>query len=128
MKVSDLLTEEEMLKLIDYFRDPCDKALVAVLCDTGARRGEIGALNRGDIKVEHGVWSVSVNGKTGVRNIPLIFSQVYLQEWMDKHPYKQPDAPLWITRCNRLINLPIEKQRLSKNAIWYIVKKAEKEL
>jgi site-specific recombinase XerD len=126
LKLSDLLTEEELLKLIDYFRDPCQKALVAVICDTGARRGEIGDLNYKDVKVENGLWSISVSGKTGARNIPLIFSQIYLQEWMEKHPYKKPNAPLWISKCNRLINLPIEKQRLSKNAIWYVVKKGEK--
>jgi hypothetical protein len=69
--------------------------LVAVLCDSLCRCGEIADLKRKDVKCEHGQWSISVVGKTGIRTVPLVFSQKYLEDWFNNyHRYKVPEAPL----------------------------------
>ena len=127
---SEMLTEEELLQLIESYRDPCERALIATLADSSCRRGEIAGLKRSDVKVEHDKWTISVNGKTGKRDVPLMFAQKYLEEWFNNwHPYKDnPDAPLWISRSPRLQNKPIEEQALSLNAIWRIVKNGGKKL
>ena len=127
---SEMLTEEELLKLIESYRDPCERALIATLADSSCRRGEIAGLKRKDVKVDHDKWTISVNGKTGKRDVPLMFAQKYLEEWFNNwHPYKDnPEAPLWISRSPRLQNKPIQEQALSVNAIWRIVKNGGKKL
>ncbi len=100
--------------------------MIAVLYDSSCRLGEIAGLKRKDVECINGQWTICVDGKTGVRNVPLMSSPLYLEEWYDKyHPYKNPNAPLWISRSPRLRNRPIEQQALSHNAIWKIVKNGE---
>lgn len=126
-KATELISEEEVQKLIEYYREPGEKALIAVLYDSACRIGEIATLKRRDVKCENGQWIISVDGKTGVRDIPLMFSQTYLQPWFDKyHPQKTKDAPLWISRSSQLKNKT--DKTLSRNAIWRIVKSGEKVL
>lgn len=83
---SEMLTEDELLKLIESYRDPCERALIATLADSSCRRGEIAGLKRKDVKVEHDKWTISVNGKTGKRDVPLMFAQKYLEEWFNNWP------------------------------------------
>lgn len=126
-KATELIAEEEIQELIESYREPGEKALIAVLYDSACRIGEIASLKRRDVKVENGQWIICVSGKTGVRNIPLMFSQAYLQPWFDKyHPHKTKDAPLWVSRSPRLKNQ--DDSALSRNAIWRIVKNGEKVL
>jgi integrase len=124
MKATELITEDEIQTLIESCREPGEKALISVLYDSACRIGEIASLRRRDVKVENGQWLIAVDGKTGVRNIPLMFSQQYLQVWMDKyHPRKVPDAPLWTSRSSRFKYTG--EKALSRNAIWRIVKNSE---
>ena len=60
-----MLTEQDILEIINCAIKLSDKAMVALLWDTGARIGEIGTLKIRHIKFdEHGAI-VSVKGKTG---------------------------------------------------------------
>jgi integrase/recombinase XerD len=93
----ELLTEEEVKRMIEVANHPRDKAIIAVLYDTGTRIGEMGSL-----KIKHIVFDqygaiLTVNGKTGMRRVRIIFSVPYLAAWLDIHPQKNnPDAYLWI--------------------------------
>ena len=93
----ELLTEEEIKRMIEVAEHPRDKAIIAVLYDTGARIGEMGS-----IKIKHVVFDtygavLMVNGKTGMRRVRVIFSVPYLASWLDIHPQKDtPNADLWI--------------------------------
>ena len=94
---NDILTKEEVLKLIDYADNPRDKCLIAMLYDTGARPGEIINLRIKDVKLNNSHGEIYVNGKTGMRRIPLVFSIPYLTKWLNSHPEKSnPEAKLFV--------------------------------
>ncbi|AKB26327.1 Integrase [Methanosarcina sp. MTP4] len=93
----ELLSEAEIKQMIEAAEHPRDKAIIAVLYDTGARIGEMGSL-----KLKHVVFDqygaiLIVSGKTGMRRVRIIFSVPYLAAWLDIHSHKDnPDAHLWI--------------------------------
>ncbi len=93
-----MLTESEVLSLIENAENFRDKAIVALLWDIGARIGEIGTLNLKHIKFdEHGAI-VNVKGKTGYRRVRAVWSVEYLKAWLEVHPQKYNlEARLWVT-------------------------------
>jgi integrase/recombinase XerD len=96
MLPEDLLTEEEVIALVAAAERPRDKALVAMIYDSGGRIGELLTLQRRNVTFdEHGAVIV-VDGKTGQRRERLILSVPFLAEWMEAHPQKLPEAPLWV--------------------------------
>ena len=66
-KVMASLELQEMISLVKLTRNLRDEALLTVLVDTGARVSEVLGLRRQDIKED----SITVNGKTGEREIPI---------------------------------------------------------
>jgi len=94
----DILTEDDINKLIEAAEHPRDKALVAVLYESGARVGELGSLHVGNVKVDHyGVVIRLLDGKTGPRLVRVIFSTPHIMTWLQSHPFKDdPEAPLWV--------------------------------
>ena len=128
LKRSDLLTEDEIKKIISHYDIPSERAYVAVLYDSGCRPSELINLRRKHVSNINGVWILSVDGKTGIRNIGLNFSAQFFEPWYNQfHPYKDnSDAPLWIARANRLKNQPLAKQSYTIWTSWRILKRAEK--
>lgn len=94
----DLLTEEEIKRMIEVASNPRDRALIAVLWESGSRVGELLSMQMKHISFEQELTRITINGKTGPRRIPLLDSTPYLAEWMENHPLKSdPSAPLWIS-------------------------------
>jgi len=94
----EMLTEEEILKMINCAKKKSDKAIIALLWDIGARVGEIGNLRVKHIKFDEYGATVNLKGKTGYRRVRAVFSVEYLQAWLLEHPdMNNPDAPLWTT-------------------------------
>lgn len=93
----DLLTPEDIQALLDICRNPRDKALIAMLWETGCRIAELGNLQLKHVtKTPHG-YSLDVTGKTGGRNPMVVSSAPYLTVWLNNHPFKtDPEAPLWV--------------------------------
>jgi len=92
----ELLTEEEMLKIIQNCETIRDKTLVATLCESGARVGEIAMMKIKHVSFEEYGARLTLGGKTGMRKILVISSMPYLQEWINAHPHNtNPDAYLW---------------------------------
>lgn len=91
-----LITEDEVKLLIHNAEHPRDKALIAVLYESGCRISEILTLRIKNITIDkHGIV-LSVFGKTGSRKVRIIASTQYLVTWLDNHPMKNdPDSPLW---------------------------------
>lgn len=127
-KASEMITEEEFQKLLEFYREPGEKALIALLFDSSCRRGEIAGAKIKDLYEIGGQFYISVEGKTGIRSVPLTFSVIYLLDWINiYHPFKdKKDAPLFIARSNRLKFKPYQQRGISADAIWRIVKKGEK--
>jgi len=97
INASDLLTEEEVDKLIEVAEHPRDKAFISMLYELGARIGEIGSLRIKDIKADCGGYLINLEGKTGQRNPIIIRSAGALTVWLNQHPLRhKPEAPLWV--------------------------------
>jgi integrase len=92
----ELLTENEIMLMINAATHPRDKAIIALFWDAGGRTGELGNLKKKNIVFDiYGAVAI-VDGKTGMRRIRLVFSVPYIAAWLDIHPERNnPDAWLW---------------------------------
>ncbi|RLG58503.1 hypothetical protein DRN86_05535 [Candidatus Geothermarchaeota archaeon] len=95
---SDLITREDLKKLIAVADDPRDKAIIAVLYESACRASEFLSLKVKDVVFDEYGAVLIVKGKTGMRRVRLIESARLLKEWINKHPARNnPNAPLWIS-------------------------------
>ena len=93
----DIWSEEEINKLIEATREPFWKAFISVGYESGARLGELLNMRIKDVKFTDFGARIRLDGKTGVREIPIIKSVPYLATFLKLHPYKNdPEAWLWI--------------------------------
>jgi len=93
----ELLTEEEVKKLITAANKPRDKALIACLYESGCRICEILTIKMKHVTFDNYGVVLNVNGKTGSRRVRLVFSISYLQDWLNKHPANDdPNSFVWI--------------------------------
>ena len=129
---ADVLSPEEIEKLINAHANVNYKAIIETFIVTGARCNEIRNLNIGDVKEEDGiVWFNFRVSKTKMRKVPVYpyadnptaRYPKYLIVWRDKfHPLKDdPLAPMFISLTNRRYH-----QRMTNDGIASIVKKARK--
>jgi len=96
VQASEILTEEEVQQLIDAAINTRDKCFVAMLYELGARISEIGNLKYKDITKDAYGYVVDLSGKTGHRTPLLITSSPYITQWLNEHPTKKADDPLWM--------------------------------
>lgn len=114
----ELLTEEDIKKMVDAADNPRDKAIIFCLYETGARIGELAAA-----KIKHCVFDkygaqLIVDGKTGMRRVRLVSSVPLLSSWISFHSNRDnPDAPLWIG-----IGKKNKTEAVSYNAISMMLK------
>ncbi|MFH1840092.1 MAG: site-specific integrase [Nanoarchaeota archaeon] len=98
IQASDILTEDEVKKLIDVADHPRDKAFISLLYELGARVGEIGLLRIKDVTKDKYSFIIDLRGKTGHRTPRVVISDPYLTNWLNNHPLKDDlNAPLWVT-------------------------------
>lgn len=103
-----LLTEEDVMNLVDTATHPRDKALIFILYESGFRIGELLNMKVGDIEFENNGARITVSGKTGHRRVLLTQCVPLLSTWLDQHPEKNnPDAPVWICWGKRNYNNPM---------------------
>jgi len=92
----ELLTEEEIINIIQNCTCLRDKTLVATLSESGCRISEIGNMRIKNISFEEYGARLTVTGKTGMRKILVINSAPYLQQLINEHPENNnPEAYLW---------------------------------
>lgn len=125
----ELLTEEEVKKLVQYCQHSRDRALISILWESGCRVGELLSLQMKHVSFEETLTRITVQGKTGMRRIPLIDSTPFLAEWMENHPQKgNPEAPLWVgigtVGRNRMLEYAALRKMLKVIAVNAGVKKA----
>lgn len=120
----ELLTQTEIINMIEAADHPRDKAIVASWYDSGGRIGEIGTMLIKHVAFDQYGATATMQGKTGMRKIRLVLSVPYLATWLSAHPYKNdPEAPVWITIGKRSRNQPLQYdaqrvlvQRIAKKA------------
>lgn len=92
---SDILTESEIKLLIQNASTVRDKAIIALLFDAGIRVGELLNMRIRDINLNQEPALISVDGKTGQRTIPIIFSVPYIADYLNSMHDAKPDNYLW---------------------------------
>jgi len=97
VQASDLLTEQEVRKMIDAAQHPRDKAFISMLYELGARIGEIGGLRIKDVTKDEYGYIIDLSGKTGHRTPRIVVSDADITSWLNVHPTRNiPESPLWI--------------------------------
>jgi len=117
----DLLSKDDISKLIDNALNPRDKALISLLYESGARLGEMLSLRLKHIEPhEKGTYIHFPEGKTGARKILVVFSGMYLNNWLITHPERNNrEAYVW---CQ----LQPPHKQLSFGSFRTVLKKAAK--
>ena len=104
----EILTPEEVVRLVETANNLRDKALVLTLYDSGCRIGEILTLQMKHAQFDSYGAVLIVDGKTGQRRVRLIMSAPKLGQWVENHPMRNdPEAPLWVTIGTRNRNAPL---------------------
>ncbi len=111
----ELLTEDDVKKLISAAEHPRDKAFVSILWESGTRIGETGNLCMKNISFDDMGVCLTVRGKTGSRKIRLITSTPHLVTWVSNHPFRDnPEAPLWINIGTREHNKAMQYSNMKE--------------
>lgn len=97
IKRGDLLTPADMEVLLQVTIEERDRALFALLWESGARVSELGNMQIKSITRTGNGYTLDISGKTGSRTPLIISSAPYLALWLAHHPLAtQSDAPLWV--------------------------------
>lgn len=114
----DLLTEEDIKKIIKVANNPRDKALVATLYEGGFRIGELASMQLKNVTFDtHGVI-LHVQGKTGSRMTRIVTATPYLSTWLQNHPdADDPNAPVWVNTGSKN-----HGQMMEYRAIWALLR------
>lgn len=88
----DILKEDDIVKMLDVCQNLRDRALIAALYDTGARVGELLEVRLKDISLKTNPARITLasisGGKTGTRNIPIVWCVPYLQDYIKERERK----------------------------------------
>lgn len=93
----ELLTEEEVKRMISVAWTPRDRAIISLLWESGCRVGELLTMRIKNVSFEENLTRIAIHGKTGARRVPLLDSTPYLAEWLENHSLKEDsNAFLWV--------------------------------
>ena len=93
----DIWTPDEVNKVASLAGNVRDRAFILGLFGSGCRIGEFLPLRRKDVTFDAYSCQILVDGKTGPRRVRLTpAASVALAAWLEVHPNKVPDAPIWI--------------------------------
>jgi site-specific recombinase XerD len=98
IRPEDLLTEDEIKKMIDASSNFRNKAIISTLYESGCRISEFLNIKLKDMRFDEFGVKIKVDGKTGERDIRIVNSTPYIKEWMKNHPTKNDlESYLWLT-------------------------------
>jgi len=101
---SDMLTEDDIAKLINAATNLREKAFISTLYESGFRISELMNLRIKDMKFDEIGAQLYITGKTGFRRIRVVSSVPYLQEWLNNHPGKEDhNCLVWIKSNGELV-------------------------
>jgi site-specific recombinase XerD len=114
----ELLTADDVRKIIEAADYTRDKTLISMLYETGCRIGELASLCMKNISFDKYGALLIVDGKTGMRRVRIVNSVPYLSAWLAEHKFREkPDAPLW---TNMNVN---SCEMIKYKAISHVIKK-----
>ncbi|UCD13162.1 MAG: tyrosine-type recombinase/integrase, partial [Thermoplasmatales archaeon] len=110
----DLLTEEQVKRIIEATTDTQHKSIIAVLWETGCRPGELCNCNISDFVEIGNKCKIILDGKTGIRERTLLISAKYMKRWIEVHPFRnQSNKPLFISMSHQRFHRRITDWTLS---------------
>ena len=109
--VADILTEEEIKKMVQACESTRDRAILMMLYDGGFRIGELGKLTWGQILFDTYGAVINVDEKTGKpRYVRLLAATPYLAKWKDDYPFEPVG--------NNLVFVSHRKKAIEYNMIY----------
>jgi len=94
---NQLLSEEEVIRMINTAKNIRDKAFIAFLYESGCRISEVAGMRLKDVVFKENYATAMVKGKTGSRKVIIVAATPYLVNWIENHPLRDnPDAPMWV--------------------------------
>lgn len=98
---ADILTEDEIKRMVTACQSSRDRAILMMLYDGGFRIGELGTLTWGQVKFDDYGCVVNTDEKTGKpRYVRLLASASYLAAWKQDYPFS-PDKEALVFISNR---------------------------
>ncbi len=98
---SDLLTADEVNRLLSVANHPMLFAYIALSDEVGPRAGEILGMTIRSLTFDGTDVICRLGGKTGERIIYLVKSVSAISHWLSIHPLRDdPHAPLWLNLSN----------------------------
>ncbi len=91
----DILTDEDVQRLLKAALNFRDRALISILYDTGCRAGELLAMRMKDVEFSDGMAHVRLRGKTGERRVLITDSEPDLRQYLNLLGDREPSGPLW---------------------------------
>lgn len=87
----DLLTDSEVEKLLGVCKNARDRALIAILLDSGLRVGAVGSLMIENVELNTNSGIIRPNkdsksNKTFAKAVPITWSCGYIGQWLSVHP------------------------------------------
>ncbi len=113
----ELLTKEDIKAMVTAADNPRDKAIISLLYESGCRLGEIAALKQKQLTFDQYGAVLIADGKTGQRRIRLINATADLIVWMNCHPRRGAEKPLFVNERK-------PDKGLEGMGIYYVVKDA----
>ncbi|WP_309399978.1 tyrosine-type recombinase/integrase [Cerasicoccus maritimus] len=114
LRAEDMMTWEEGVQLAEASGDIQMAAIILTQLDCGFRPSEFHELNYSCVKIENALAIIDVrDGKTGARSVVAHRCVPALMKWLDAHPSKRPEDPLWVAlgSMRKLPGQPMRVQR-----------------
>ena len=122
-----LLTEQEMNLMVRKANTKRNKAILALLTETGCRTGELLNLRRSDIEFENNYARVYLHGKANPRRILLVKSVNYLKKYIDEQEpetffWKRNNEPMNYSCLRYIIKSTAKRCNINKNVSVRLIK------
>lgn len=94
----DLITREDLKILIESSTSDRDRCIIALLYESGVRIEELLNLKIKDVDFQSDPVKIFVDArKTKTkRKIPIVESVPYITRWLNSHPDRKPESPLFV--------------------------------
>ncbi|MEM1562620.1 MAG: site-specific integrase [Candidatus Bathyarchaeia archaeon] len=103
-----LIGEDEFRAMVEAADNPRDRAMIHVLFEGALRPGELLSMKTSSVEFKRDYCLITVNGKTGIKRIPLVASYMPLLDWLRVHPRRDdPEAPLWCSLATNYVGRPL---------------------
>lgn len=128
LKPQDLITPEELHKMLRFCRNAMERCIIALLAEAGPRAGEILSFRVGDIERDQWGYMARMPDdgtglKTGPRPLRLVTSADFLSAWLQEHAMRdKADAPLFYGLSRRA-----PYKGLAYNSLWSLVNRLKKD-